>query len=368
MQDTTFHKDFKLNDTSFATVDELLCCTAKYSDEIHHFLEEWFSQEKYVIVQTSGSTGAPKAIQLQKKQMQYSAMATGDFFQLKEKTTALLCLPIAYIAGKMMLVRALTLGWHIDVIASSATPLKENYSLYDFSAMIPLQVENSIDKLHQIKKLIVGGGVVSNSLQEKLQNRATEVFATYGMTETITHIAVKKLNNFTSLQRSLTKERAVKKSAWLKTTRNNSFYQILPNTTIYKDDRDCLVIKNAKIANEVLFTNDVVNLISDTQFEWLGRFDTVINSGGIKLHPEKIEEKLANVLKQRFFIAGILDEKLGEKLVLIVEGSASALDLAKASLLKFEIPKEIYFIDNFLETATKKIQRKKTLDLICMQF
>jgi O-succinylbenzoic acid--CoA ligase len=366
LQDTTFHKDFKINNNSFNTSDELLTYALYFSPEIHSFLQDWFSEKEGLVVKTSGSTGTPKLIQLQKKQMQYAAMATGDFFQLKEKTRALLCLPIGYIAGKMMLVRALTLGWHIDVIASSANPLKENYSLYDFSAMIPLQVENSIDKLHQINKLIIGGGAVSSSLQEKLQNNITEVFATYGMTETITHIAVKRLNNFTLLQENLTKELAVKKSASLKTTRNNTFYQILPNTTIYKDDRDCLVIKNVKISNEVIFTNDVVALISDTQFEWLGRFDNVINSGGVKLQPEKIEEKLAKIIKQRFFIAGIFDEKLGEKLVLIVEGEAGTLHLEKVSLSKFEIPKEIYFIANFLETATKKIQRKKTLDLIFM--
>jgi O-succinylbenzoic acid--CoA ligase len=366
LKHTTFHKAFKLNNNSFDAIDDLLAYALHFSPEMHLFLEDWFSEKEFVVVKTSGSSGVPKLIQLQKKKMQYSALATGDFFQLKEKKTALLCLPIAYIAGKMMLVRALSLGWHIDVIASSASPLKDNYSLYDFSAMLPLQVENSIDKLHQIKKLIVGGGFVSNRLQEKLQPLATEIFATYGMTETSTHIAVKKLNNFISLQRNLPKETAVKKSAWLKATRKNSFYQILPNTTIYKDERNCLVIENKKISNEVLFTNDVVALISDTQFQWLGRFDNVINSGGIKLHPEKIEEKLAHSIHQRFFVAGIADEKLGEKLILIIEGANNTIDIQKANLSRFEIPKEIYFVANFIETATKKIQRKKTLDLICI--
>ena len=354
-----FHKDFKLNGTSFATVYELLTYTAKYSDKIHHFLQEWFSEKDYVIVQTSGSTGTPKAIKLQKKQLQNSAVATGNFFKLKEKTTALLCLPIEYIAGKMMLVRAVTLGWNLDVISSNSNPLKQHLTSYDFAAMVPLQLENSMDKLHQIKKLIVGGGAVSNSLQEKLQEVTTEVFATYGMTETITHIAVKKLNNFGLLKGNAT---------------NNTFYKILPNTTIYKDERNCLVIKNTNISDKVIFTNDVVALISDTQFEWLGRFDNVINSGGIKLYPEKIEAALSKMIKQRFFVAGIKDEKLGERLVLLIESaedkSVEALDQLnrkmKSSKLfsKFEIPKEIHFINSFAETETKKIQRKKTLDLI----
>ena len=354
-----FHKDFKLNSTSFATVDELLFYTAKYSDKIHHFLQEWFSEKDYVIVHTSGSTGIPKAIKLQKKQLQNSAVATGDFFKLDEKTTALLCLPIEYIAGKMMLVRAVTLGWHLDVISSSSNPLKLNLTSYDFSAMVPLQVENSIDKLHQIKKLIVGGGAVSNSLQEKLQEVTTEVFATYGMTETITHIAVKKLNNF-----GLPKGNAT----------NNTCYKTLPNTTIYKDERNCLVIKNTSISDKVIFTNDVVALISDTQFKWLGRFDNVINSGGIKLYPEKIEADLSKIIRQRFFVAGIKDEKLGEKLVLLIESAGDKSikltdqlnsEMKNSKLFsKFEIPKEIHFIDRFAETETKKIQRKKTMDLI----
>ncbi len=358
-----------------------------FSEEIHLFLENWFSSEDFILVKTSGSTGNPKTIQLQKKHMVNSALATGDFFNLKENTTALLCLPVAYIAGKMMLIRAFTLGWNIDIITSNSIPLKNIFKCYDFSAMVPLQVENSIEKLHQIKKLIVGGGVVSTNLQEKLQTITTEVYATYGMTETITHIAVKKLNQFSSLRvpnprekQSLSEE---ENNIYIdgKAERQMSpraeprgYYQTLPNTTIYKDERNCLVIKNTKVSDEVIFTNDVVNLISDKQFEWLGRFDNVINSGGIKLHPEKIEEKLADIIAQRFFVAGIWDEKLGEKLVLVIEYQSFKVSEFQSSFIekiknlqtlsKYEIPKEIYFIDAFVETETGKVQRKKTLQKI----
>ena len=363
LKPTNFHKDFKLNSNSFATVDALLTYAAEFSRELHPFLKDWFSDNDVVIVHTSGSSGTPKAIKLQKDQMQNSATATGDFFALKEKTTALLCLPIAYIAGKMMLVRALTLGWHLDVVPADSNPLKENYKTYDFSAMVPLQVENSIEKLYQIKKLIVGGGAVSKALQEKLQHVVAAVFATYGMTETITHIAVKKLNNFTALHENTDQQ-----------SHHKSYYRILPKTVIYKDERNCLVLKNTTISDAVLFTNDVVRLISNSQFEWLGRLDNVINSGGIKLHPENIEEKLSKIIVQRFFVAGIKDEKLGEKLVLLIESSKDKLikspdqlnsEMKNSKLFsRFEIPKEIYFIDRFTETETKKIQRQKTLDLI----
>lgn len=344
-----FHKKFRLNSNSFSSVAELQAYTKDFSEEIHLFLESWFSKSDAIIVQTSGSTGIPKSISLKKEFVINSAKTTGLYFNLQENTSALLCLSVDYIAGKMMLIRALTLGWKLDVIAANSFPLKEVDKAYDFSAMVPLQLENSLSKIHLIQKIIVGGGVVSTTLQENLQHIATDIFATYGMTETITHIAVKKLNNFTSVSAKVS---------------NESFYKTLPNVTIYKDDRNCLVIDAPKVAEEVIFTNDVVQLVSDRQFEWLGRFDNVINSGGIKLHPEKIEEKLAKIITNRFFVIGKQDQKLGQKLILVVEGKHREIEYQRINLSRFEIPKEIYFLDKFVETATGKIQRKKTLQKV----
>ncbi len=345
MKEIRFHTNFRLNNISFTSIDELLVYAQGFSDEIHQFLETWFSKDDFIYVNTSGSTGVPKEIKLFKKQMINSAFATGKYFDLKENTRALLCLPTAYIAGKMMLVRALVLGWQLDAVEANSNPLKSIEKEYDFSAMVPIQLENSLKSLHLIKSLIVGGGVVSNQLKSKIQDVSTAVFATYGMTETITHIAVKKLNN-------------------LVITPN--FYEILPNVAIYKDARNCLTIAAAEVSNEIVFTNDIIHLISDTQFEWLGRFDTIINSGGVKLHPEKIEEKLSKIISARFFVTGIFDEKLGEKLILIIEGKPQSQPVAinTANLSKFEFPKEVYFVNQFVETETKKIQRTKTLDLI----
>jgi len=358
LEQNKFHKEFKLNNNSFASVDELQAFTRNFSDEIHQFLESWFSDDDAIIVNTSGSTGKPKPISLKKEFVINSAKATGLYFDLQANTKALLCLPTAYIAGKLMLIRALTLGWHLDVVEPNSNPLETINKKYDFSAMVPLQVENSLTKLNFIQKLIVGGGVVSNSLQEKLQEISTEVFATYGMTETITHVAVKNLNNFSPLTKIFSIKRIfIPHKKILK----NEFYQTLPNVTIYKDERNCLVISAPKVSDEIIFTNDVVNLISDRQFEWLGRFDNVINSGGIKLHPEKIEEKLSKIISNRFFVAGIPDEKLGEKLVLMVEGNQQEINIDLAQFSKFEIPKEIYFLNNFVETESAKIQRKKTV-------
>ncbi len=355
----SFHKKFQLNNNSFTTVDELLKYAKGFSDEVYHFLESWFSEIDVIFVKTSGSTGTPKSISLKKEFVINSAKATGNFFDLQENTSALLCLPMQYIAGKLMLIRAITLGWKIDIVDANSNPLKDIKKEYDFSAMVSLQLENSLTKIHFIKKIIVGGGAVSKSLQEKLQDISTQVFATYGMTETITHIAVKELNKqFTNNNIN----------SFIK-VQLEPFYKVLPGVIIYKDIRNCLVISAPKVSDEIIFTNDVINLISDTQFEWLGRFDNIINSGGIKLNPERIEEKLSKIIINRFFVAGIYDEKLGEKLILIIENVvSSSVEKTLMNTIKnlkivsrFEYPKEIYFVDKFVDTNTGKIQRKKTI-------
>lgn len=350
----SYHKSFKLNGRSFPSEDELLGYLS--TGLMHQFLVSWFSSDDFVEVSTSGSTGNPKLIKIKKEHMRNSAKATGVFFNLPPKTKALLCLPIKYIAGKMMLVRALTLGWHLDFVeAVSEVDIKKKY---DFSAMVPLQLQSSLAKINYIKKLIVGGAVVSDDLIQKIQFAKTDIFATYGMTETVTHIAVKKLNNF-------------KKSSIDKIEEE---YKTLPNILVETDSRGCLVINAPKVSSQKIITNDVVDLLSKTEFRWLGRFDNVINSGGIKLHPERIEEKLSSIIKNCFFITGVFDEKLGEKCVLIVEANKQKpnnynvskkkiLDkISKLNLLsKYELPKDIYFVDKFVYTKTNKIQRNKTL-------
>ncbi|SNR52440.1 O-succinylbenzoic acid--CoA ligase [Lutibacter agarilyticus] len=370
-----FHKAFKLQGKSFNSAEELIGFSLSISDEIHLFLKEWFNKKQFVEVKTSGSTGTPKKIKLQKSHMRQSAKATGDFFNLGEGTTALLCMSSTYIAGKMMLVRALELGWELDVVEPESNPLKGIKKNYDFCAMVPIQLYNSLDKIYKVKQLIVGGGIVSNDLLSKIQHCSTAIFATYGMTETVTHIAVKKLNNFKNvISSSNVISSAVEKSNKnenanvISNESKQSLYKLLPNISIKIDDRGCLVIKAPKLSNEEIITNDLVEIISDTAFKWLGRFDSVINSGGIKLIPEQIELKISSVIQPRFFVAGITDAVLGEKLVLIVEGEKEDTILndvrSLKTLSKYEIPKEIFFVKKFKETPTQKINRIKTLKLI----
>ena len=338
------HKSFKLQGQSFQDPLALISFSKTVSDELYWFLQEWFSDAETLIVQTSGSTGTPKLISIKKELMQNSAKGTGAFFDLGAGTKALCCLSINYIAGKMMVIRALTLGWELDVSEPVSNPLENTFKEYDFCAMVPMQVQASLLNLYLVKKLLIGGGVVSQNLQESLQDLSTECYASYGMTETVSHIAIKKLNHVKS--------------------ELNNHYILLPNISISKDKRDCLVIDAPLLSEEKVVTNDVVSILSDNEFEWLGRVDNVINSGGVKLHPEAIEKELSKIISERFFVAGIPDEILGEKLILLIEGENRAYDFSSLALSKYQTPKQTYFMEQFVETETKKIQRKKTLDLI----
>jgi O-succinylbenzoic acid--CoA ligase len=202
--------------------------------------------------------------------------------------------------------------------------------------MVPLQAKNSLKDLHRIKKLIIGGAKINKPLESELSTIASQIYETYGMTETITHIAAKRVGE--------------------------SAFIVLPNVKISTDDRHCLVIDAHKISGEKIVTNDLAELISDTQFVWKGRFDNVINSGGIKLIPEQIEEKLASSISNCFFVYGQNDELLGDKLVLYVEGEPMTIEESVFEVLdKYERPKEIVFIPEFKRTATGKVIRDKTV-------
>lgn len=345
---SSINPKFKLNGISY-TKDQLCSLAVELAEkdnfkkEIGSFLQDWLSNSPTLIVHTSGSTGTPKPIILQKQQMVNSALATGSFFKLKESDTALLCLPASYIAGKMMLVRALVLGLEIDFVEPSSNPLKEINKKYKFSAMVPMQVYNCLHNLHFIDTLIIGGAAVSLDLKEKLKSVSTHLFETYGMTETITHIAVKEI-------------------------KSDSF-KTLPNVTVSLDNRNCLVINAPKVSDVIITTNDVVKLITENEFKWLGRFDNIINSGGIKLNPEQIEAKLSDYINSDFFITSLPDPVLENKLVLLIEGEQKNEDiiayLKKSTVFtSYEIPKEVYYISNFVRTDSGKIQRTKTLELL----
>jgi len=345
------HPKFMLNGQSYST--ESLRGEARnfielgepYQESVGTFILEWLNNKKYVTVRTSGSTGAPKAIKIKKWHMVNSAKATAKHFKLQEETTALLCLPADFIAGKMMLVRAIVLGWHIDMTRPKANPLDAIYRKYDFCAMTPFQLDNSMSRMHLLSKLIVGGGAISPNLKQRLANLSTKVYETYGMTETVTHVAARRVNP--------------KKAKELPIP-----FKALAKVTIDQDDRGCLVIKAPAVSSDPVVTNDLVDILTYKKFIWLGRVDNVINSGGIKLYPEQIEQKLAQGIEVPFFVAGIPDDSLGERIALFVEQeepfSWDKSQVSQEIFKAYEFPKSIYTLDRFERTENGKIKRGQT--------
>lgn len=319
-----------------------------YQQELGMFLLDWLDAHDYVTVQTSGSTGKPKKLKIKKQAMVNSAIATGDFFNLAPGDKILNCLPSNFIAGKMMIVRAIILGLELDMVAPSSLPQIDYEKDYDFCAFTPMQLKNFAKYLQSIKTVIVGGGQVSNAIIESIKDKKPQVYETYGMTETVSHIAVKKLNNFTGSE-----------------SETRAHFKTFPGVTVSKDDRDCLIIDAPNLSDKKIITNDIVIVHSKTSFEWLGRYDNVINSGGIKLFPEQIEKKLRSKIDGQFFIASKPDDMLGEKVILVLESEMDNLDASIFNdLEKYEKPKQVITIDKFIETSSGKINRKKTLETI----
>ena len=334
------HNHFKLNGYHLDRND--LCRVAysfikegdDYEKSVGDFILDWFDQKPYLELNTSGTTGTPKNIRIEKQAMVNSALATGDFFHLSPGDKALHCLPTKFIAGKMMFVRSFILGLDMDFVAPSSHPMQNNDSKYDFVAMVPLQAQNSLAELKNVKKMIVGGAKMSKSLEKSLSKLKIEAYETYGMTETITHIAAKKIGE--------------------------NYFTTLPEIKVSQDDTNCLVIDAPKISSQNIVTNDLVELINENQFGYLGRIDNVINSGGIKLIPEQIEDKLSHKIHSRFFVTGIQDPVLGEKLIMVIEGDKQDLDESTFNELdKYEKPKEVFYVSKFIETSSGKIRRKE---------
>lgn len=312
-----------------------------WQKEIISFINEWFSDDEFIISKTSGSTGIPKEIKIPKSAMKTSAKMTGKFFGLNVGNSALLCMPVNFIAGKMMLVRAMELKLKLYCIEPKSKLNLNFTNEIDFAPMTPMQVENSFDQILTIKTLLVGGAPLSDELRKKLSTLKTKSFESYGMTETITHIALKEISE--------------------------EFFTTLEKIKIRKDERGCLVIQTPYFKEEII-TNDIVEVKDKDQFKWLGRFDNVINSGGIKLFPEQIESKLKPLIQGEFIISSLSDAILGQKLILIIEGNENPkFEIRNSNLAKFEIPKEIYFLKEFPRTESGKNIRNEILDLVTKQ-
>jgi o-succinylbenzoate---CoA ligase len=321
------------------------------------FCKDWLNGEQTFTQSTSGSTGAPKQISISRQQMEASAKGTGDFFKTDFNSRLLCGLNPAYIAGKMMLVRAMVWDCEIHLVEPSSNPLQNVEGEFDFVAMVPLQVqscladEKSLEKLRTINNLIIGGAPISVKLKDDLAKNGIKAYQTFGMTETVSHIALAEIKS------------------------DELLYHALARVEIGQDSRGALWIKSEMSGSDPIQTNDLIELRSETSFVWKGRADFMVNSGGIKLFPELIEHKAERVLDEIFpgisyFLIGEKDELLGEKLVLILETteSSSRVKILKERLSdvlgKYELPKKIYFSPKFARTESGKINRLKTFNTL----
>ncbi len=314
-------------------------------NSIQNFIHDWCSESEFIENQTSGSTGEPKKIQIRKKYMKASAQMSGAYFKFSEGKKIMLSLSIDTIGGKMIVVRAMEFNMTLIVSDILKNPTKLlNESIY-FIALVPYQLQAILEetpyKINQIQHVLLGGAPVSESLTKQIQTLQPNFYESFGMTETMSHVAIKNLKLRTNIFEAL-------------------------GQTYFTQENESLVITAPELGINKLQTNDQVKLIDDTHFVWLGRNDFAINSGGKKFHPELLERKLENCFSYRFFIHKELDDKLGERIIILVENRPSMTlndqiqQIISSKLEKYEIPKQIYFVFPFKETISGKINRLET--------
>lgn len=334
-----------------------------FAEKVKSIIHSWERGDQWFSIRTSGSTGKPKKWQFSRQSLIQSARLTGQTFELRPGDTAMLCMDTAYVAGFMMVIRALVLDLKLVVTRPVANPLSNISSdmAVDFIAVVPIQLQtmivggsSSIVKLNRMKAVLVGGAPVERALEKLVQQIHVPVYQTYGMTETLTHVAIRRLNG----------------------SLHGDFYQPLNGVKTSLDERGCLVLETPVLPGQEFITNDLVKLKSDGSFRWLGRYDNVINSGGFKIQAEKVEDAALEVLSGWQHQAEVLaipspNPKLGQKLILLIKTenlSQEKLDSLQQNLKEklhpYEVPKEIRVVKNFIYTASGKVARKETANSI----
>ena len=322
-----------------------------YLEELRMLLIKWFSDESDFVVQSSGSTGVPKSMLLSKEEMRASAALTITTFGLNSFDKLLLCLPLSSIAGIMMLIRSIELESDLVVSRPSANPflaIAENVKV-DFAAITPYQAKNSMLNLKGVSKIIIGGAPISSHLEQSLlaqtNDTKNQVYETYGMTETITHIAIRALSN-----------------------PKTDLFRTLKGVSLSTDERSCLCIRAEHLNNRLIQTNDIVQLKSKNTFEFIGRYDEMINSGGIKINPQKIEDTLSNLIAERYFISAEENEDFGHIPILVVESKKEKSYyegiLNSVHFDLYHKPKRIYIIDEFVSSHSNKVDKIQSLKKI----
>lgn len=312
------------------------------------FLAEWFNPLPVLKVQTSGSTGTPKELWVEKERMRNSARLTVAFLGLQAGDSALICMPLKYIGGKMVIVRALIAGLNLIPVTPSGHPMATLETAPVFAAMTPMQVFNSIqiatekERLEQIQHLIIGGGAIDNELAQVLKKFPKAVWSTYGMTETLSHIALRRLSG-------------PEASEW---------YTPFSQVSLSLSPEGTLIIQAPTVNPETLVTNDLVTFNSEGQFRIIGRKDNVINTGGVKVQIEQVETLLKPRLTFDIQITGVPDPKFGERIVLLAETGENLndrqrnlLEEAFNSLPPYWRPKETIPVPSLPKTGSGKPDR-----------
>jgi O-succinylbenzoic acid--CoA ligase len=329
-----------------------------YEARVLELLHQWLSGAQEFGQRTSGSTGDPQLIVLTRRQLAASAARTGDYFDLGPGDRALVCLNCEYIGGKMMLVRGLERNMHLTVVEPHADPFTEvsDDAEFDFAAFVPLQLSAMLaagraPRLNTMRAILVGGAGVAPSLLHQIEQLTVPVYLTYGMTETASHMALRRLNG----------------------PDTSPHYRVLPGLHLGQDERGCLTVRGDVTNDELIVTNDRIEVLDKHTFDWLGRVDFVINSGGVKVQAEKVEQVLDVALAEvgelrRAFVTGRPDERLGQAVTAYVEGDSlsaateeQVLDLLRARLGQYEVPRAIRYVPAFETTASGKLDRAATL-------
>lgn len=321
-----------------------------YSDfhlELFHFLEDWFNPSEEMTIHTSGSTGKPKPMIVKKKFMMQSACITCEYLGLKPYDKTLLCMPLSFIAGKMMVVRALVAELDLYPVAPSGHPLAHLAHCFRFAAMVPLQIYNSVqvpvelERLRKIDALLIGGGAIDSRLEDTLKDFPNPVYASYGMAETLSHIALRKVNGPNA----------------------SFFFTPLPSVSLSLSEEGTLIIDAPMICEKQLLTNDMAEINSDGTFRILGRKDNVIITGGLKVQIETLETTLSTLIQVPFAVTSLPDPKFGEIIVLAVENPIDKTQLANM-LPSYQIPKRIINIETIPRTESGKIDRATLKSLV----
>ncbi|MNJ85068.1 2-succinylbenzoate--CoA ligase [compost metagenome] len=325
-----------------------LHCSPETQTEISSVIDQWEHSDSSYQVKTSGSTGNPKLITLSRAQLEASAKRSNAFFGLNEHSRVFMCLSPQTIGGKMMLIRALVGNYAIDVTEASGNPETQiqDHTHYSFISLVPYQIkrilEETPEKLNLFDQILLGGMGLSNDLEKALSTLKPSIYLGFGMTETVSHIALRKMGT--------------------------PVYEALDGVNL-ESENDCLIVSDSKLGIQQLKTNDLVQFHGPNRFEWLGRADFVINSGGIKIHPESLEQVVGSFISVPFIFGGVIHDSFGEICVLIIEKALSETDFKQIQTLvqekfgKYAIPKQ-QIVRPILKTDNGKIRRNEILNAL----